>query len=135
MFFQFGKCTKGSQCTFAHVVDPNFKRKACQHFIKGKCYRGLACTFSHDREDIDHLKIANGATGVGDNTPDTSEARLRDFRWQIPRQTTAFRSLGPALGKFFQQALELASGEVGAMQEMVTLLTSPGGMLRIDELL
>ncbi|KAL9528303.1 NFX1-type zinc finger-containing protein [Sphaerulina musiva] len=135
MFFQMGKCTKGAQCTFAHVVDPNFKRKACQHFIKGKCHRGQACTFSHDREDIDHLKIANGATGVGDNTPDTSEARLRDFRWQIPRQTTAFRSLGPALGKFFQQALELASGEVGAMQEMVTLLTSPGGMLRIDELL
>lgn len=135
MFFQFGKCTKGAQCTFAHVVDPNFKRKACQHFIKGKCYRDQACTFSHDREDIDHLKIANGATGVGDSAPDTSEARLRDFRWQIPRQTTAFRSLGPALGKFFQQALELASGEVGAMQEMVTLLTSPGGMLRIDELL
>jgi len=103
--------------------------------MKGTCNRGQACTFSHDREDIDHLKIANGATGVGDSTPDSSAARLKAFRWQVPKQTTGARSLGPALAGFFQQALELANGEVGAMQEMVTLLTSPGGMLRIDELL
>ncbi|KAF2639194.1 hypothetical protein P280DRAFT_527699 [Massarina eburnea CBS 473.64] len=100
--------------------------------MKGKCYRGDKCNFSHEQDDIDHLKISNGATR---KDLETSEALLKDFRWRIPKQTAGAKPLGYSLGKFFQQALELIDGEVGTTQEVITLLTSDGGLLRIEELL
>jgi hypothetical protein len=133
--FQLGKCTRAANCTFAHVIDPNFKRKACSFFMKGKCYRGNNCNFSHEQGDIDRLKTANGATGTGPSAPETSEALLKEFRWKIPKQSAGIKPLGYALGKFFQQALELVNGDLGTMQEVITLLTSDGGLLRIEELL
>ncbi|KAL5405337.1 hypothetical protein PMIN04_012376 [Paraphaeosphaeria minitans] len=43
--------------------------------------------------------------------------------------------LGYRLSEFFQQAFELVDSGVETLQEVVTLLTSEGGLLRIDELL
>jgi hypothetical protein len=39
------------------------------------------------------------------------------------------------LGEFFQQALELIDGGVETLQEVIDLLTSERGLLRIEELL
>lgn len=60
---------------------------------------------------------------------------MKDFRWRVPKQAAKATPLHHALGKFFQQALELVDGDIGTMQEVVTLLTTEGGLLRIDELL
>ncbi|KAH8702683.1 hypothetical protein GQ44DRAFT_732776 [Phaeosphaeriaceae sp. PMI808] len=134
-FFQLGNCKNGTECQFAHVKDPKFKPEACLNFMKGHCYRGNGCTYSHERSDIEHLKVANGVTDASDRALANSEARLKDFRYKVPKNCADARPLGFGLGIFFQQAFELVAGEVGTMQEMVTLLTSDGGLLRIDELL
>jgi hypothetical protein len=60
---------------------------------------------------------------------------LKDFRWKIPKQVTGVMPLAYRLGDFFQQAFELVESGVETLQEVVTLLTSEGGLLRIDELL
>ncbi|KAK5105870.1 hypothetical protein LTR62_001957 [Meristemomyces frigidus] len=134
-YFQLGKCNKGSSCNFAHIIDPSFKRKACQYFTKGNCNRGDNCKFSHAPDDINHLKIANGVSSTDDIAQQTSEARLKEFRWKIPRNIVGASPLGHRLSNFFKQGLELVDVEVGTMQEVITLLTSDGGLLRIEELL
>ncbi|KAF2022871.1 hypothetical protein EK21DRAFT_82140 [Setomelanomma holmii] len=73
--------------------------------------------------------------GTGNSALANTEVRLKEFRWKIPLRCAGANPLGHALGMFFQQALELVSGEIGTMQEVITLLTSDGGLLRIDELL
>ncbi|KAH7090017.1 AAA domain-containing protein [Paraphoma chrysanthemicola] len=65
----------------------------------------------------------------------TAETRLKDFRWKIPKQTTGVKPLDYRLGDFFQQAFELVESGIETLQEVVTLLTSEGGLLRIHELL
>ncbi|KAK5169191.1 uncharacterized protein LTR77_006500 [Saxophila tyrrhenica] len=134
-FFQLGQCKKGSKCTYAHVKDPAFKPKACQYFMKGTCRRAAQCTFSHDKEDIDQLKVSLSATGTGDSAPENSEVLLKDFRWKIPKGPAGAKPLGHGLSKFFKQTLELVGIGTGTMQEVITLLTSEGGQLRIEELL
>lgn len=107
---------KGNKCNFAHTVDPTFKRKACPYFSKGTCWRGDGCNFSHEQEDT---VSTNGATKNGTGN---SEAIMKDFRWKIPKETTKSKPLPlRQLGKFFQQALELIGGDIGAMQEVITL--------------
>ncbi|GAB7354884.1 hypothetical protein MBLNU459_g5523t2 [Dothideomycetes sp. NU459] len=72
----------------------------------------------------------------GTNAVADWEARLEILRWKVPPQTNGVIDLGSALGKFFRQALECVDSEVeGVMQEVIALLTSDGGLLRIEELL
>lgn len=65
----------------------------------------------------------------------SAESLLKDFRWKIPKQVTGLMPLGHRLGDFFQQALELVENGVETLQEVIMLLASEGGLLRIDELL
>lgn len=134
-FFQLGRCQNATDCKFAHVTDPNFQRKTCVHFLRGKCNRGGQCSFSHEISEIQDMKHASAGIATTRNVFDTDEARLREFRWKIPKQLTGVRPLGYALGGFFQQALELVDSGVATLQEVVLLLTSEGGLMRIDELL
>ena len=133
-YFQFGKCDKGSKCTYAHVVDPNFKRRPCAHFAKGRCNRGNDCKFSHAQNDIDSLKLETNVRDAS-GTTDTTEAQFKRWRYSIPPDPRKSRKLGPTMGKFCQEALELVKGEPGLVQEVISLLASEGGMLRVAELL
>jgi hypothetical protein len=81
------------------------------------------------------VRQANGVTVTDRSAIRSAESRLKDFRWKIPKQVTGVMPLGYRLGDFFQQALELVESGVEILQEVVTLLTSEGGLLRIDELL
>jgi hypothetical protein len=134
-FFQRGRCNKDVNCKFLHVIDPTFKRLPCQYFLKGKCHKGKQCGFSHEPGEVNETKGASGEREATLRTPDSVEARLKEFRWKIPRQVANIKPLGYALGTFFQQALELVNGEVGTVQDVITMLASEGGLRRIDELL
>ncbi|KAK0307764.1 hypothetical protein LTR82_015801 [Friedmanniomyces endolithicus] len=139
-YFQIGICNKGTQCTYAHVMDPNFKRKGCIHHAQGKCKRGDKCTYSHLKEDMDQLSPTSPSevdhySGAVSGAA-TTEADFRQWRYQVPgadRIATA-RALGTATPKFWQDALRLVSGDAGIRQETITYLASNGGCLRILEL-
>jgi hypothetical protein len=49
--FKKGKCTRGTQCRYAHVPAANNAEKgqteACLNFQKGTCTRGQRCRYSH----------------------------------------------------------------------------------------
>ena len=135
--FQIGKCDKGSQCTFAHVSDPNFRRRPCQHFAQGRCKHGGKCTFSHDL-NAGANKPEGTTTSRADSSSaplSTTEARFRQWRYGIPLETARARRLGPKLATFYQTALDLIVGEPGIVQQIITLLSSEGGMIRVGELL
>ncbi|KAK5674024.1 hypothetical protein LTS10_013215 [Elasticomyces elasticus] len=136
--FQSNNCRKGKKCAYTYVIDSNFKRKACTHFANGKCRFGDQCTYSHAPEDIALLKATLGSSGTETRHGKSvsTETQFKEWRYNIPlpdRVATA-RPLGPARTKFCQQALELVDGEAGVMQEVVTLLASEGGCLRVREL-
>ncbi|RMY30545.1 hypothetical protein D0866_07926 [Hortaea werneckii] len=137
--FQLGRCKNGNGCKYAHVKDPNFKRKACVNFAKGKCHRGKTCTYSHDQADIVPWRASNDrATTTGASGPshvDNAEAVFKNWRYNIPQEIGTPIPLGPNLGKFFKQAAELVDSDAGRMQEVIVLLASEGGVQRIIELL
>ncbi|KAK0303252.1 hypothetical protein LTR82_017616 [Friedmanniomyces endolithicus] len=140
-FFQIGICNKGAQCTYAHVRDPNFKRKGCIHHAQGKCKRGDECTYSHSKKDTDQLSPTSppetNHNPGGMSSAATTEADFRQWRYQLPgpdRIATA-RPLGTATPKFWQDALKLVSGDAGVVQETITLLASNSGCVRILELI
>lgn len=68
-------------------------------------------------------------------TPNTSQSLDMLFRqWRFPADATKVRRLGPGVGRFFQQALTLVSGEAGIMQEAISQLATEGGLKLIGEL-
>ncbi|KAK1037338.1 hypothetical protein LTR74_018821, partial [Friedmanniomyces endolithicus] len=140
-FFQIGICNRGAHCTYAHVRDPNFKRKGCIHHAQGKCKRGDECTYSHSKEDTDQLNPTSppetNHNPGGMSSSAITEADFRQWRYQLPgpdRIATA-RPLGTATPKFWQDALKLVSGDAGVVQETITLLASNSGCVRILELI
>ena len=64
--------------------------------------------------------------------PPNADALFR--QWRFPTDPAKIRPLGPALGRFFKQALTLVSGEPGIMQETISLLATEGGLKFIGEL-
>jgi hypothetical protein len=107
----------------------------CIHFLKGNCKRGDHCSFLHERVESQEVRRANSVTVTSYNVTRSTDSRLKDFRWKIPKRVTGAMPLGNRLSEFFQQAFELVDSGVETLQEVVTLLTSEGGLLRIDELL
>lgn len=134
-FFQRGICRNDSSCSFAHVTDPIFRRVTCVHFLKGNCNRGNHCNFSHERAEPEDVRYANGVTAPDRSAMRSADSSLKDFRCKIPKQVTGAMPLGHRLSDFFQQAFDLVESGVETLQEVVTLLTGEGGLLRIDELL
>jgi hypothetical protein len=47
-FYLEGRCSKGDQCTFAHVGEVKKKADLCKYFLVGACQKGEACVYSHD---------------------------------------------------------------------------------------
>ncbi|KAK1040859.1 hypothetical protein LTR74_018659, partial [Friedmanniomyces endolithicus] len=130
------KCKDGNRCTYAHVIDPNFNRKACVHFANDKCNPGEKCMFSHVPEDIALLKATMSSADSGGRELVNTEALFKEWRYTIPlpdRIATA-RPLGPARTKFCKDALELVSGGAGQVQEVFALLASEGGCMRVKEI-
>jgi hypothetical protein len=134
-FFLHVKCKNSIKCKFAHVAYPDTKRKPCQYFMKGKCNRGDQSNSSHEQSSINDSRHANSTAEITCILRENFGASLREFRWKVPKQVFDFKPLGYRLGKFFQQVLELIDGGVETLQEVINLLTSERGLLRIEELL
>ncbi|TKA68558.1 hypothetical protein B0A55_11214 [Friedmanniomyces simplex] len=92
--------------------------------------------FSHKPEDIALLKATMSSADTGDGELVNTEALFKEWRYTIPlpgRIATA-RSLGLARTKFCKDALELVSGDAGQVQEVLALLASEGGCMRVKEI-
>jgi hypothetical protein len=81
------------------------------------------------------MSSASDARSTAHGTSHSVEARLKEFRWKVPKSVANIKPLGYGLGKFFEQALELVDGEAETLQDVITLLASEGGLLRVEELL
>ncbi|KAK5125064.1 hypothetical protein LTR85_001255 [Meristemomyces frigidus] len=140
-FFQFGKCTKGAACNYAHVKDPNFKprtRGPCHAFANGRaCPRGDACPYSHDPASTEDDNVAQGSRTSSNATDETmTRDLLMRWRFKIPRDARE-RQRNPTvnLAEFFAQALELVAAGAETMQQVINTLASDGGRFRMDQLL
>jgi hypothetical protein len=136
-FFQLGICRMGSECTYAHTggqswrqeppsrQQPAFQRPPSHQFANSHAENGIAPTRASSDARLDsgaHAPLPN------------AEKLFKEWRYSIPTGVGRVRPLGQGMSSFFQQALELVSGEVGPMQETITLLASEGGHKRIAEL-
>ncbi|KAK0821171.1 hypothetical protein LTR75_000972 [Friedmanniomyces endolithicus] len=135
-WFQTNSCKKGVNCPYPHVVDPSFKRKACVHFAQGKCRKGNDCTYSHAPDDIAFHRSTSGGGETDGRGSANTQAHFREWRYFFPPpdRTAPIRPLGPLRTKFCQEALELVDGEAGVMQEVITLLASEAGCVRVKEI-
>ncbi|KAK0326513.1 hypothetical protein LTR82_002355 [Friedmanniomyces endolithicus] len=135
-WFQTNSCKKGVNCPYPHVVDPSFKRKACVHFAQGKCRKGNDCTYSHAPDDIAFLRSTSGGGETDGRGSANTEAHFREWRYFFPPpdRTAPIHPLGPLRTKFCKEALELVDGEAGVMQEVITLLASEAGCVRVKEI-
>ncbi|TKA83010.1 hypothetical protein B0A55_00845 [Friedmanniomyces simplex] len=136
VFFQTRSCKQGGGCPYPHVIDPNFKRKACTQFVNGTCRKGSNCMFSHAPDDIALLRATLGGADPGSRGPASTEAHFKEWRYffPLPDRMAAIRPLGPARTKFCKEALELVDGEAGLMQEVISLLASEAGCVRVREI-
>ncbi|KYG47209.1 hypothetical protein M433DRAFT_509938 [Acidomyces richmondensis BFW] len=64
---------------------------------------------------------------------DTLEADFRNWRYDVPGDRDT-RPLGPVKSDFWKQALTFVGYDVGLMQETIVLLSSNGGLRRIQQL-
>jgi len=63
MYWEKGKCTRGSGCLFAHgaeelnqsASDQFFKTSLCKYFKAGRCTLGSKCRQAHSREELTHF--------------------------------------------------------------------------------
>lgn len=63
-FWQKGRCTRGSDCSFAHgseelnqtAADQFYKTSICRYFKTGRCQLGSECRQAHCKEDLAHFK-------------------------------------------------------------------------------
>ncbi|KAK3074007.1 hypothetical protein LTR53_003903 [Teratosphaeriaceae sp. CCFEE 6253] len=135
-FFQLGRCKARDHCPYSHVLDPGFKRRACSHFARGRCHRGETCTFSHAPGDITLLKATTTATEANGSDAVSTEALLKEWRYNIPTPDCISKAcpLGPARSRFCKEALDLVGGDPGQVQEVILLLASEGGCLRVKEI-
>ncbi|KAL0479383.1 zinc finger CCCH domain-containing protein [Acrasis kona] len=47
-FYQEGRCSKGSACTFSHEIEQKRSLDLCKFFLIGACTKGDSCVYSHD---------------------------------------------------------------------------------------
>lgn len=128
-YFLLGICKEGDNCKFSHAINPRIKHQADEQStveIAGPQNERL---HSHDHTNTGRQK---------DNSyqqHNASEAKFKAWRYSIPIDPKKARKLGPSLSRFLQEALLLLDGEIGQVQEVITLMASEGGMLRVAEIL
>lgn len=102
----------------------------------GGCRLGTQCKFSHG--GVSANSYGQGPPRASRNTPrrelSNSEVEFRSWRFMIPRDGDPAVPLGPQLSKFFQKSAELVESDTGTLQDVISRLASPGGLLRIREL-
>ncbi|KAK3639727.1 hypothetical protein LTR56_012304 [Elasticomyces elasticus] len=135
--FQSGACRKGDECSFDHATDPDASTKMCMHAARGDECRMRTCPYSHTPQNGEIQSNATDARSNGTSRPANTEAQFKEWRYAVPpkeRITTARPPVGATKVKFCKVALELIGGDIGTMQEVVTLLASEGGCLRVKEI-
>lgn len=133
-FANYGECTKGNACTFAHGEDelgtpagrgagdrvlqesgaqaPRVQTKweMCRHFPVGKCWKGDQCTFAHSEDEIGTTVVVEVARGKAQPHPGAAGGN------NLARETKDFAergklALGVALGATKGDAREVAHGD------------------------
>ncbi|KAF2138624.1 uncharacterized protein K452DRAFT_256255 [Aplosporella prunicola CBS 121167] len=119
-------------------------KKACRFFATpAGCHYGKRCKFAHsNRAEVHNNSTPQGRSNLQgprrESAPrvgSTSEAELRTWRFQIPKDGEYALPLGPELSRFFQKAAELVASEPETRQAVVSRLASAGGLVRIRELI
>ena len=142
--FQRGACRFGDVCKYSHTTSPHdsrpLKKLPCHAFARGACRFGNQCKFSHDAP-----VSQEGASGPGgkqsDQTTQPSGPSAYDkfIQWRYDvkkekRDINRAQPLGRRFASFIQQALVLVD-DATTMQEVITTLSSEGGLVRIGEML
>jgi hypothetical protein len=66
-FYTNGACTKGKECTFAHVGEPIKKKELCKFIKTHSCRKGDSCVYSHDLKTEACLYFLEGTCTAGLN--------------------------------------------------------------------
>lgn len=114
------------------AANPPEKKKPCFTYARGKCKQGDGCKYSHEASVIETHKKKNG--------PADSAAHTKFVQWRFDikkdqREIQRAQPLGRRFGEFIQEALRLVDTDQGTMQEVITSLSSDGGLSRLGELL
>jgi hypothetical protein len=132
--FQRGSCRFGDACNYKH--DKSSKR-LCHAFAEGRCYRGDRCMYSHENIELQSQGTKPDHRARHLSTGSSTYDQFVQWRYDIKREkreVARAQPLGRRLSSFIQQALTLIDS-VETMQEVITTLSSEGGLARIGELL
>lgn len=95
-------------------------------------------TDSNAREDATHKNVINSSYLKGSIEAVARGKARYDWRYHVPRdgkEIKKARPLGRRFGEFVAKALQLVNTDAESMQEVVTSLSSEGGLFRLGELL
>ncbi|KAI0129728.1 hypothetical protein BJ170DRAFT_578563 [Xylariales sp. AK1849] len=112
--------------------------KPCIFFQRGKCYRGTNCSYSHVSngrwsQSSGHVNPQAIVSRTG-GQDEVNEDGLREWKRLLRSGLNASRPTRETCNRFFQLALQLMDGDVGATQETVKLIGQDGGLSFIRDL-
>ncbi|KAL1586429.1 hypothetical protein WHR41_05215 [Cladosporium halotolerans] len=113
------------------AANPPERKKPCFAYARGKCKQGDECKYSHEASVIETHK----KNGPFDSTAHTKFVQWRFDIKKDQREIQRAQPLGRRFGEFIQEALRLVNTDQGTMQEVITSLSSDGGLARLGELL
>jgi hypothetical protein len=136
--FQRGTCHFGDACKYSHEAGPASSKTAlCHFFANGKCYHGNNCNYSHDASLVPPSNDDTDEPGCEAANQHSFHRQFTKWRFDIKqnkRDIQRAQPLGNRLSAFIQEALVLVNA-TDTMQEVVTCLSSDGGLARLGEML
>lgn len=78
VFFNWGRCNKGENCDYAHIVDDKEPKLKCLFFPVGTCSQGENCEYAHV------VEVGSGATGGDSDRKKKERDKPDEARWKKP---------------------------------------------------
>jgi hypothetical protein len=136
--FQRRTCHYGDKCKYSHdIVSSAKKPQLCRFFAQGRCFHGDNCQFSHNADLLESGGSDTGFLGQEQLEGLSIHEQFRQWRYDIKqnkRDIMRAQPLGRQLPDFIQKGLDFVN-DVATMQEVITCLSSEGGLNRLGELL